>query len=384
METKIQKQTLCGLFVNACNFKRYALSFILFVTALTMQAQVRVVDSESGEPVDVASVFDNATGKFIGLTDADGNLPSAAEKCSSISLQHINYKTCDAVLNLVDGKQIKMTPYSREIKDVKVSKDPKAKIRLKVAVRTYVYTNGQVAMVTEELCNLYFKNSKSKMIPRYVSMARTSYADAAILKSQSRFIRMLAQIGDPTGMCDYNLCQDYDKLLNGARLPSAWKREGGVTYMNEDSVNKRCEIILDSTFFKKPFTIWPFPISFANVYTSETYSLANGKPQLYDMQNKLNMYRIIRKKTGEFVDYGVEMYVYGIDYATKDDVKSDKQMPLTEFYLPEGLELPDMNPNIKRAMGRMTKFRHIDEILGEDDTLNKDAKDEGTSGEAED
>ncbi len=384
METKNQEQTLRGKIVNANGFNRYALLFILFVTAITMQAQIRVVDSESGEPVDVASVFDNASGKLLGLTDVDGNLPSAAEKCSSISLQHINYKTCNAIISLVEGKQIKMTPYSREIKDVKVSKDPKARIRMKVAVRTYVYTNGQVAIVTEELCNLYFKNTKSRMTPKFVSMARTSYADAATLKSQSRFIRILAQINDPTGMCDYNLCQDYDKVLNGARIPTAWKREGGVTYMNEDSVNKRCEIILDSVFFKKPFSIWPFPVSIANVYTSETYSLANGKPRLYDMQNKLNLYRIIRKKTGEFVDYGVEMYVYGIDYATKDDVKSDKQMPLEEFYLPEGLELPDMNPNIKKAMGCMTKFRNIDEILGEDDSLNIDAKGENPSDDAED
>lgn len=379
MKAKSQNEPLCPMYSFAQCLKQFAFLFILLATAIVAQAQIKAIDSESGEPVDFASVFDNASGKVLGLTNVDGILPAGAEKCKSISIQHINYKTCDVVIAQVTDNQIKMTPCSREIKDVKVSKDPKAKIRMKVVVRTYAFTNGQVSLVTEELCNFYFKNSTTTTEPRFVTMARTSYGDANLLKSQSRFMRILSQLGGPTGLCDYNLCQKYDKLKNGVRLPTDWKREGGVTYMNEDSVNKRCEIVVDSVFANKPFKFWIFPISFSNIYTSETYSLENGTPRLYDMQNKVNMYRIIRNKTKEFVDFGVEIYVYGIDYASKEDIKSDKQTLLEEFKMPEGLEIPDMNPNIKKAMEHMTKFRHINEILGKEDAFEKDDADVDTS-----
>lgn len=333
---------------------RTFMSAIVALIALNVQAQIKIVDSESSEPIDFASVFDNETGKVVGLTTVEGHLPTGAEKLKSISIQHINYNTCNINPAELQDTIVKMTPFSRELKDVKISKDPKAKIRVKIYTRTYTYINGMIALVNFDIGYLYFKNATSKSSPKYTALAGKVFGDYPLLKAQSNFILTLASITEPGDFADFNLCLKYDELKGGKRLHDSWKRAGTVTYMNEDSIKKRCEIVADSSFYDKPFTFFIIPFSIGKLYTSETYSTAYGAPRLYDLQNKITMFRAIRKKTKEYVDVVQEIFVGGVDYATKEDIKNDKLPSNETIEWPK--DLPEMNQNITKALKNMQEL----------------------------
>ena len=49
-------------------------------------AQVKVVDAESGLPVSYASVYDDTTGKMLGITTSEGVAPAKANACATISV----------------------------------------------------------------------------------------------------------------------------------------------------------------------------------------------------------------------------------------------------------------------------------------------------------
>ena len=62
--------------MNKVLFKSLLVAFFIWGNALLVSAQVKVVDAESGNPVGYASVFDDATGKVLGITSSEGFLPS--------------------------------------------------------------------------------------------------------------------------------------------------------------------------------------------------------------------------------------------------------------------------------------------------------------------
>ena len=66
--------------------------------------------------------------------------------------------------------------------------------------------------------------------------------------------------------------------------------------MNEDSGNKKCEIVHDSIFSEKPFKIPLFGFAFANMCKSETYSTEYGAPKIYNLLNVSDRYRVYQTK----------------------------------------------------------------------------------------
>lgn len=111
--------------------------------------------------------------------------------------------------------------------------------------------------------------------------------------------------------------------------------------MNEDSINKRCEIVRDSLFSDKPFKVPLFGFAFSNIYNSETYSTELGTPRLYNLINMTDRYRVYQTKTMGYVDMVTEMYILDVDYASKEEMKADKKLKLSPFERPEGIVAAD-------------------------------------------
>lgn len=318
------------------------LSVIVSITCQYSYSQITVIDANDKLPVISASIYNGNGTDVIGITDYDGKLPKAAEQLKSIHIQHINYMPANINLQSLKDSTILLTPRTHKLPEVKISKQKDAMLRVKVYVRQMTILNKKPATVSESMVYLYFKENDYYGTPHsYKILSEDKYKDEKSFEGESKMLKSIANFSDPTSFASFNGYKYYNALKGSRRIRSSWKRTGGIYYMNEDSINKRCEIVRDSMFSDKPFKIPLLGFSFANMYNSETYSTVYGAPKLYNLINMTDRYRIYQTKTMGYVDTVTEMYVLGIDLVSKEERKADKKLKLTPFERPKGIVAAD-------------------------------------------
>lgn len=318
------------------------LSVIVSITCQYSYSQITVIDANDKLPVISASIYNGNGTDVIGITDYDGKLPKAAEQLKSIHIQHINYMPANINLQSLKDSTILLTPRTHKLPEVKISKQKDAMLRMKVYVRQMTILNKKPATVSESMVYLYFKENDYYGTPHsYKILSEDKYKDEKSFEGESKMLKSIANFSDPTSFASFNGYKYYNALKGSRRIRSSWKRTGGIYYMNEDSINKRCEIVRDSMFSDKPFKIPLLGFSFANMYNSETYSTVYGAPKLYNLINMTDRYRIYQTKTMGYVDTVTEMYVLGIDLVSKEERKADKKLKLTPFERPKGIVAAD-------------------------------------------
>lgn len=332
---------------------RYIISFVLLLLSTAANAQLKVVDADSMAPIDFASVFDNESGKLIGLTDVDGKLPEAAAKCKTVSVQHINYGTETFDVAAANGNTLKMRAVVYKIPEVTVENKNASKIRIKAYVRQYSLLNGFPADVSEYNCYLYFDKKKPGAYPKCQIISAKLLENKKALEGQPFALKVFAENNLPTYLTNWSLYDMYDELKGGKRNVVTYKdKKVNVFYMKENPQNNECQIVADSGFVEKHLHLALFGISVANMYEADTYTTQYGKPMLTGILNKTAMYRIIHNKSKGFVDVVTEFYIQGADYLTKEEYQEDKKKGYIAFVRPDGV--PPFNPNIEKAMQTMT------------------------------
>lgn len=323
---------------NLNNIIKSLLPAIVSVICQCAYSQITVVDANDKLPVISASIYNGNGTDVIGITDYDGKLPKTAEQLQSIHIQHINYMPANINLQSLKDSTIYLTPCSHILPEVKITKQKDAMLRVKVYVRQMTILNKKPATVSESMVYLYFKENDYYGTPHsYKILSEDKYKDEKSFEGESKMLKSIANFSDPTSFASFNGYKYYNALKGSRRIRSSWKRTGGIYYMNEDSINKRCEIVRDSMFSDKPFKIPLLGFSFANMYNSETYSTVYGAPKLYNLINMTDRYRIYQTKTMGYVDTVTEMYVLGIDLVSKEERKADKKLKLTPFERPKGI-----------------------------------------------
>ncbi len=335
-------------------FKRVLLLPIFLLICANSFSQIKVVDANDNQPVISASVYDAVGGTYLGITDYDGFLPEAAIKCDSIHIQHINYNPLNIAIASYKDSDVILTPSIHQLPEVKVSKSKDDQLRMKVYIRQYSVLKGKPASFFENIAYLYFKNGKDSKPVSTKILSVNKYMNKNALTGESKMLKALASYIEPTMFIYFDGHKKYDSLRGSRRIKDSWKRAGSITYMNEDSINKRCEVVQDSMFADKPFKIPLFGFAFANIYTSETYSTEKGAPKIHCLLNASDRYRVYQTKTMGYVDEYVELYVLGIDYVTKEEKKADKKLKEVEFVRPQGLV--DPNDFMYEATKIMTKI----------------------------
>lgn len=329
--------------------------FILFsLIAANGFSQIKVVDENDKLPVISASVFDANNGTFLGITDYDGLLPKSADGCDNVHIQHINYNPTNVNPALYKGSEVLLTPRIHQLPEVKVNKPDDAELRMKVYIRQYRVLKGKPASFSESIAYLYFKTGNEDKPSSTKILSENRYENRNAMMGESKMLKSLASCSDPTMFLSFNGHLRYNSLRGSRRLRSSWKRAGSILYMNEDSINKKCEIVHDSIFSEKPFKIPLFGFAFANICRSETYSTEYGAPKIFNLLNVSDRYRVYQTKTMGYVDEYAEVYVLGIDYATKEERKADKKLKKTEFVRPQGI-IPS-NDFMFEALKTMTKI----------------------------
>lgn len=327
---------------NLNNIIKSLLPAIVSVICQCAYSQITVVDANDKLPVISASIYNGNGTDVIGITDYDGKLPKTAEQLQSIHIQHINYMPANINLQSLKDSTILLTPRTHKLPEVKISKQKDAMLRVKVYVRQMTILNKKPATVSESMVYLYFKENDYYGTPHsYKILSEDKYKDEKSFEGESKMLKSIANFSDPTSFASFNGYKYYNALKGSRRIRSSWKRTGGIYYMNEDSINKRCEIVRDSMFSDKPFKIPLLGFSFANMYNSETYSTVYGAPKLYNLINMTDRYRIYQTKTMGYVDTVTEMYVLGIDLVSKEERKADKKLKLTPFERPKGIVAAD-------------------------------------------
>lgn len=327
---------------NLNNIIKSLLPAIVSVICQCAYSQITVVDANDKLPVISASIYNGNGTDVIGITDYDGKLPKTAEQLQSIHIQHINYMPANINLQSLKDSTILLTPRTHKLPEVKITKQKDAMLRVKVYVRQMTILNKKPATVSESMVYLYFKENDYYGTPHsYKILSEDKYKDEKSFEGESKMLKSIANFSDPTSFASFNGYKYYNALKGSRRIRSSWKRTGGIYYMNEDSINKRCEIVRDSMFSDKPFKIPLLGFSFANMYNSETYSTVYGAPKLYNLINMTDRYRIYQTKTMGYVDTVTEMYVLGIDLVSKEERKADKKLKLTPFERPKGIVAAD-------------------------------------------
>lgn len=318
------------------------LSVIVSITCQCAYSQITVVDANDNLPVISASIYNGNGTDVIGITDYDGKLPKAAEQLKSIHIEHINYTPVNVDLQSLKDSTIYLTPCSHILPEVKITKLKDAMLRMKVYVRQMTILNKKPATVSESMAYLYFKENDDYGKPHsYKMLSEDKYKDEKAFEGESNMLKSMANFSDPTSFARFNGYKYYNALKGSRRMRSSWKRTGAILYMNEDSINKRCEIVRDSLFSDKPFKVPLFGFAFSNIYNSETYSTELGTPRLYNLINMTDRYRVYQTKTMGYVDMVTEMYILDIDYASKEEMKADKKLKLSPFERPEGIVAAD-------------------------------------------
>ncbi len=342
--------------------KRLSLLRMLFLAfllgnSLCAAAQVKVVDAESGTPVSYASVFDDATGKVLGITTSDGFLPAGATSCPTIAVQHINYAPVTLATSSIQGNTIKLS--SREayqVPEVAVAKAKHDYVRLKFYVREYTIVNGMVAETAESIGYGYF-NAKSKKYDKGLCLSMKRMRNDAAFAGQKEFVKVFAECNTPSyGAKIMKQLDFYNKYNDGKKHTKYGKghKKLATGFVRNDKKAKRINLVVDSAYVEKPYNFWLFGVTISDVYSSSTFNSTYGKPSLSTWLNAFSAHRITHKKSKTSVNTYRESFVLGVDFADKADYKALKQQlkeKRTKFVRPQGY--PGFNKYVTNAMKHM-------------------------------
>ncbi len=349
--------------VKRLRLLRMLLVVFLLMNSLWVVAQVKVVDAESGTPVCYASVFDDASGKVLGITTSEGLLPVGATSCPTISVQHINYEPVTVATGSIQGNTIKLTTREAyQVPEVTVTKKNHDYLRVKLYVRQYTIMNGTVAAVSESV-NYAFYNAKNSKLKERLTHSRKLMRNEYLFKGQPKLIVKAGAIrGSLPGGDIVRDIKDARKYDDGKRHTLTRPFGHGkfcTYYVKHNSKAKLVEFITDSVCVDKPFNVKIMGIAYSNGYSSSTFSSAYGKPSLSTWKNSIHAARITHNKTKSSVDKYIEIYVLESEYADKEDYKTLKKEleqkaksgTSTKFVRPEGF--PGFNKYVTNAMKNM-------------------------------
>lgn len=342
--------------------KSLLVAFFVLCGSLMASAQVKVVDAASGSPVSYASVFDDATGKVVGITTSEGVLPAGASSCQNILVQHINYEPTPVAMGSIQGNTIKMTAREGyQVPEVVVNKEKHDYMRLKIYTRQYTIMNGVVAAVSESI-DYGFYNTKSQKLKEKLLLALRLQRNESLFAGQSKWIVRAASIGNALPGADISDELRCIKLYDDGKRHEQHlfgKRKYWTYFVRHDAKAKRIDFIRDSIYVDKPFNLKILGVSFSDGYTCSSFSSVYGKPSLSTWKNNVFAMRVTHNKTKSSVAKYTESYVLEAEYASKADYKAlRKELELkakeenrVHFERPQGF--PGFNKYVTSAMKNM-------------------------------
>lgn len=352
---------------------------LLAFCASSHAQQIKVVEEKSNAPVSYASIFDDATGKVLGLTTSDGAIPVKLSADATISIQHLNYQPVTVKVATIKNDTILVQERNYQVNEVAVNPQKHDYLRMKYYVRQYSILNGMVAQVDESLCYSYhdFKDNTKK--PKRQVLSRKVLRDENALKGQKISLQVFATYNNPLDFLNIkveNLNEAFLKKKTNEIRQQEFK-DGVKRFtkiVRKDTTSNRIEYIVDSCFVEKPFNIPLLGLSITNVNVLAYLKIHNNQVGLTGLENIVISHRIVHNKTQSFADLYTEIYPLETDYADKKDLEATKDQAKENkkdskenrksgagntFEQPTNANIPPFSKYIEAAMKNMTEPKEL-------------------------
>lgn len=348
---------------------------LLAFCAASHAQQIKVVEENSNAPVSYASIFDDATGKVLGLTTSDGAIPVKLSADATISIQHLNYQPVTIKVGTIKNDTIQMQGRDYPVKEVAVNPQNHDYLRMKYYVRQYSILNGMVAQVDESICYSYYDFKDHTKKPRKQILSRKVLRDENVLKGQKTALQVFATYNSPLDFLNIRV-ENLNEALSKKKTNEIRHQEfkDGVKrctrIVRKDTTTNRIEYIMDSCYVEKPFTIPLVGLSVTNLNVIAYLKLHNNQVSLTGLENVVISHRIVHNKSQNFVDLYTEIYPLDADYADKKDLEATKSQAKENkkdskdnrksgagntFDRPTNTNIPPFSKYIEAAMKNMTE-----------------------------
>lgn len=339
---------------------RIILSLLLTAFMLQAKSQIKIVDSTNATPIQDAYVF-MADGRYMGVSDNKGfiNLPKGYS--GSITIQHINYEPAKIYSDSIKDNTVKLKPFTYTLPEVTSKYENPDYLVLTVYTRCYTMRDSIPAYYEEGIYDYYIPMKKN-------SAKCKTLAERKLLKPGLGDYKDVMIVTPITSMklSKDNLFIKWDgdnrfNNIKGDSVISIGKR-GSIYGAKKDDVRKTLMVYKDSMFTADDYTINLFGIRARITERSnkETYDISRGLPRLSSLLNTDThtcvFWRIHGKKSKEIqIDTFDELYVTGIRYASKDEMKAAmKDKTQSPVNIPKNI--PPVNKTLTDAISKMKQF----------------------------
>lgn len=333
-------------------------SVILSLFALYADAQIKLVDAADGSPVQAASVFVEG-GKCVGASGNDGSLPLSREYNGMVTVQHINYGSREFRADTVSGGTVRLTPYIYNIPEVTAKYERPDYLVITAYERSYMIIDSIPSSFCDAVYDYYVPLRHGRVRRKMHSM-RNLHKVRSQENSQSEFY------SSPT-MIKLKKKTLLDKFRDKGYLADSTAsgtvdrgRAGDVKGVRRDPIGKTLTVYVDSVFAnrkRRTVSLFGIKIRFENYKKGETYDTSGtSSPTLKNLVNMyeyLDMYmrpgkKFEMKRCETFED----LYVIGVSYATKNEMKAAMKAEDTEpLVVPPSI--PPLSKPLAEAVSRM-------------------------------
>lgn len=336
---------------------RLLLLFLMFLV-LHADAQVRIVDAADGSPVQAASVFIDG-GKCVGASGSNGLLPLPRGYKGIVTVQHLNYENKKFRTDSVSGGTVRLVPYIHSIPEVTAQYERPDYMVITAYARSYMIIDSIPSSFSDAVYDYYIPLRRGR-VRRKMRSIRNLHKVRSQENSQSEFYSSPTMIKlKKNTLLDKFRDKGYlaDSMANGT-IDRGWA--GDVKGVRRDPAGKTLTVYIDSVFAnrkRRTVNFFGIKIRFENYKKGETYDTSgNSSPTLRNLVNMyeyLDMYmrpgkkfKMARCETFE------DLYVIGISYATKKEMKAAmKAEGLEQLVVPA--YIPPLSAPLAEAVSRM-------------------------------
>ena len=305
-----------------------------------------------------ASVFVEG-GKCVGASGNDGSLPLPKGYNGAVTVQHINYGSREFRADTVSGGTVRLTPYIYNIPEVTAKYERPDYLVITAYERSYMIIDSIPSSFCDAVYDYYVPLRHGRVRRKMHSM-RNLHKVRSQENSQSEFY------SSPT-MIKLKKKTLLDKFRDKGYLADSTAsgtvdrgRAGDVKGVRRDPIGKTLTVYVDSVFAnrkRRTVSLFGIKIRFENYKKGETYDTSGtSSPTLKNLVNMyeyLDMYmrpgkKFEMKRCETFED----LYVIGVSYATKNEMKAAMKAEDTEpLVVPPSI--PPLSKPLAEAVSRM-------------------------------
>lgn len=343
--------------------KLFTTCFLYSLALFTSHAEVKIVDKETKEPMDKASVFDR-NGKFIAVTDDNGVIPANISVSSyPLNIRYVGYMPQDITTPEAGVVELEETSY--ELPEVTVDSESHNHLVLTAYVRNYITrATGRDTVVSfeEQIVDFMFPMTKKAKVkgwnkPRVLAQrtydrGKNERKDTVRYTEGTKGYSYSYDLDDkfilPEAIAAGNAVKEIVPGKYGDK--EIWQKRGDTYFVEKDVLADHKDHMVKPTLAKI------LGLTMAMDQSESKYKFTDsGKKQFspedvleavvsyhLNMSGKGIKYAFDTKDPIDFYGYG-EMFVIDRAYLTAEEAKElKKEKPVIDmsFKSPENIPLP--------------------------------------------